>query len=196
MSMIIAVVGMPGSGKSTASDILVDMGLSYIRLGQLTIEKLKEAGLEVNEHNERRVREGLRREHGPAAYAILNFPKIDEMAKRQDVVVDGLYSWAEYLEFKSRYKEGCKVLCIYASPKTRYARLAKRAPSDDDPKHRDRALTAQEAWSRDKSQLENMDTGGPIAMADYTVVNEGSRDELDPALRELAGAFLSTSSRS
>jgi dephospho-CoA kinase len=39
-------------------------------------------------------------------------------------------------------------------------------------------LTAEEAASRDKSELENLAKGGPIAMADFTIVNESSCEEM------------------
>ncbi len=36
----------------------------------------------------------------------------------------------------------------------------------------------EEADSRDKSEIENINKGGPIAMADFTIVNEASLEEL------------------
>jgi hypothetical protein len=36
----------------------------------------------------------------------------------------------------------------------------------------------QEAASRDKAEIENVNKGGPIAMADFTIINESSLDEL------------------
>jgi dephospho-CoA kinase len=40
-------------------------------------------------------------------------------------------------------------------------------------------LTFEEAASRDKSEIENINKGGPIAMADFTIVNEASLKELE-----------------
>jgi dephospho-CoA kinase len=39
-------------------------------------------------------------------------------------------------------------------------------------------LNFSEASSRDKSEIENLNKGGPIAMADYTVTNESDLDDL------------------
>jgi len=36
-----------------------------------------------------------------AAYAILNLPAIDSALKKSNVVIDGLYSWEEYVTLKS-----------------------------------------------------------------------------------------------
>ncbi|MFH1638793.1 MAG: dephospho-CoA kinase, partial [Chloroflexota bacterium] len=56
-----------------------------------------------------------------------------------------------------------------ASPKTRYARLKGRA---------NRKLTPAEAASRDQAEIEKANKGGPIAMADFTISNELSLNEL------------------
>jgi dephospho-CoA kinase len=113
------------------------------------------------------------------AFAILNFPKIDEKLEKSNVIVDGLYSWSEYKEFKDKYHETFKVIAVYASPATRYQRLENRAAKHgDDPKMIFRSFSPKEAASRDYAEIENVEKGGPIAMADYTILNEGTMDEL------------------
>jgi dephospho-CoA kinase len=47
-----------------------------------------------------------------------------------------------------------------------------------------RPLTEEEALSRDYAELENLDKGAPIAFADYTVINDGTLDELHQALNK------------
>jgi dephospho-CoA kinase len=46
----------------------------------------------------------------------------------------------------------------------------------------------EEAVSRDHAEIENIEKGGPIALADYTIVNNGSREnlvgQLDRILRD------------
>jgi dephospho-CoA kinase len=39
-------------------------------------------------------------------------------------------------------------------------------------------LTNQEATERDKTEIENINKGGPIALADYTIINESALPEL------------------
>ncbi|MCX6815454.1 MAG: AAA family ATPase, partial [Candidatus Aenigmarchaeota archaeon] len=144
MNKMIAIVGMPGSGKTEASEYLVEKGFRFIRLGQLTLDEVKKRGLEPTEANERPIRERLRREHGMAAFATLNFPKIDELLKKGNVVVDGLYSWEEYLAFKEKYPK-IVVLCICASPEIRYKRLANRKLTADDRDMKKRQSTPDES---------------------------------------------------
>ncbi|MBM4446348.1 MAG: dephospho-CoA kinase [Chloroflexi bacterium] len=166
---VVSIVGMAGSGKSEVARVFERNGFKRIRFGDITDEEIRKRGLELNEENERHVRQQLRKEHGMAAYAKLNLPKIDALLKSSDVVVDGLYSWEEYTLLKSRYGDDFHVVAVWASPRARYDRLATRPI---------RPLTKEEAASRDIAELENTNKGGPIAMADFTIVNESSLENL------------------
>lgn len=167
--MIVALVGLCGAGKSEASRYFEDKNYENIYFGGLTMEELKKRGLEVNESNEKKVREELRQEHGMAAYAVLSLPKIKNALKNgKNVLIDGLYSWSEYKVLKKEYPE-IKVVAIYTYPALRYERLAKRI---------NRPLSEAHARSRDFSEIENLEKGGPIAMADFTVINNGTINDL------------------
>ncbi len=167
---VVAIVGMAGAGKSEVAKVFEKSGFKKVRFGDITDEEIKNRGLEPNEENERYIREQLRKEHGMAAYAKFNLPRIEASLKSSDVVVDGLYSWEEYTLLKECYGEGFSIVAVWASPATRYARLENRAK---------RPLTLEEAASRDKAEIENSNKGGPIAMADFTIVNEASLEELE-----------------
>ncbi len=146
-----------------------DKGFVTVRFGDVTDEELKKQGLELTEENERPVREAFRKKHGMAAYAILNLPRIDAALAKSNVVVDGLYSWEEYDYLKTHYGDDFMVVAVWSSPETRYARLSSRKV---------RPLTAKEAAGRDHAEIQNLDKGGPIAMADFTVINESSVNDL------------------
>lgn len=178
MHQMIAVVGMCGSGKSVACDVFRERGWEYIRFGQITMDKLISEGREVTPENEREVREALRAAHGMAAFAKLSIPKIDKALEAGSVVIDGLYSWAEYKVLKEKFGETLKVLCVYAPPALRYERLAGRLHDEDDKEHRNRQLSAEEARKRDYAEIEKIEKGGPIAMADFTLSNLGGIEEL------------------
>jgi len=166
---VVSVVGMTGAGKSEVAEVFEENGFTKIRFGDVTDEEMAGRGLEPNEENERYIREWLRREHGMAAYARLNLPRIDSALKYSDVVIDGLYSWEEYTFLKTYYKEDFFVVAVWASPRTRYGRLASRS---------NRPLSSEEAASRDRAEVENINKGGPIAMADFTLLNESSLESL------------------
>ena len=173
-------MGMAGSGKSEVARGFAKNGFKKVRFGDVTDEEVKKRGLELNEGNERYVRQQLRKEHGMAAYAKLNLPKIDALLKSSDVVVDGLYSWEEYTLLKSRYGDDFHVVAVWASPKTRYKRLSKRAV---------RPLMVEEAAGRDVAEVENTNKGGPIAMADFTIINEASLEDLEKETKKVISAL-------
>ena len=166
---VVSIVGMTGSGKSKVTRIFEENGYIRIRFGDITDQEIEKRGLELNEKNERYIRELLRQQHGMSAYATLNLPRIDSALKRSDVVIDGLYSWEEYIMLKNYYGENLCTVAIWASPKTRYTRLAGRF---------NRRLTTEEAISRDRAEIENINKGGPIAMAEFTIINESTPGKL------------------
>jgi dephospho-CoA kinase len=166
---VVAIVGMAGAGKSEVARMFEDHGFKKVRFGDITDEELKNRRLEAGEENERYIRQQLRREHGMAAYAKLNLLRIDISLKSSNVVLDGLYSWEEYILLKEYYGGQFTTVAVWASAATRHGRLADR---------KERPLTLEEAASRDKSEIENSNKGGPIAMADFTILNEASLEEL------------------
>jgi len=173
---VVSIVGMTGAGKSVVAKVFEDNGFTRIRFGDVTDEEIGKRGLELNEKNERYIRELLRKQHGMAAYAKLNLPRIDSALKHSDVVVDGLYSWEEYIFLKTHYGKDFCIVAVWASPRTRYARLTGRS---------NRCLTLEEATSRDRAEVENLNKGGPIAMADFTIINESSLESLETEAKRI-----------
>lgn len=160
---------MVGSGKSEVARVFKDKGFVIVRFGDITDEAIKKQGLSVSEVNERPIRERIRQEHGMAAYAKLSLPRIDAALKTSNVVVDGLYSWEEYTFLKDYYGDRFTVVAVWAPPNIRYGRLGNRQV---------RPLTPPQAASRDRSEIENLNKGSPIAMADFTILNNGSIKDL------------------
>jgi dephospho-CoA kinase len=176
VDVLLAIVGMPGSGKSDAAQFFSSKNIPILRFGDQTEIGLKEQGLPINEGNERAYREGLRKELGMAAMAIKIHPRIEEAAKTSRfIVLDGLYSWEELQYLKSVYP-ALQLLCMYASPTIRYERLSARPV---------RPLTQEEAMSRDVAEIENLNKGGPIAMADFMIDNTGTKESMIKQLEAL-----------
>lgn len=176
MNRIIGVVGMCGSGKSVVTEYLEKQGWERIYFGGVTIDEVKRRGLEVNETNERSVREELRRTYGPAAYAILLKEKIAAAAEKADTVLDGLYSWQEYTSLKETFGDKLEILAVISNRADRYKRLETRPV---------RPLTKESATARDYAEIENLAKGGPIAIADHYVMNDGTVDELIAQINKL-----------
>lgn len=173
---IVAVVGMPGAGKTTACDYFRKKKVPVLRFGDETDLGLKALGKELTEENERWYREKLRQDFGMSAYGVKIKPRIDQALKQNDLIfLDGLYSWEEYEYLKKEY-ENLSLLCIFASPKVRYRRLLKRKV---------RSLGVLEARQRDIAELINLHKGPPIALADHLIINESVVGKLYQALKEL-----------
>ncbi|MCI7241685.1 MAG: AAA family ATPase [Bacilli bacterium] len=175
MNKLYAIVGMCGSGKSIASDYLVSKGFNKVYFGGVTMDKLKEANLEVNPENEKMMREKLRSELGMGAFAIVLLPKIKECFNNGNTVLDGVYSYDEVKILKENFPE-LKIIAIVCDKDIRYDRLSIREV---------RPLTNEEASARDIAEVENIAKAPPIAMADYYILNNGSVEEYKTRLEEI-----------
>ena len=179
--MIIAVVGMTGSGKSVVSEVLRAEGIPTIRFGQFVIDEMKRRGLAETAESERLVREELRQVDGMAALAKLATPAIrEQLAKTGIVGIDGLYSYSEYRTLQEAFAQ-VVLLAVFTPRSLRYARLERRG---------ERPLSPAAAEARDRAEIENIEKGGPIALADYTLLNDGTADELAEKCRQLLRALL------
>ena len=162
MKKIIAIVGMPGAGKTETAEYLFSKGMPFVRFGEITEDEVRRRGLPLTTDNERIVREAIRKEGGMGAYALRAEPKINKLLEANEVIViDGLYSWEEYTYLKEKFP-GLILINVYAEPKVRYLRLSKRSI---------RPISLDECYLRDVAELEKLNKGGPIAIADYTIEN-------------------------
>jgi len=175
LNKIIAVVGMCGSGKSEAVKFFVENGYKRVYFGEVVMNEMKRLGLEVNEANERATRENLRKEFGMGAMAVKSLPVIEEFMKHSNVVIESLYSWEEFKILKDKFGDAFKLITIYTTKELRYERLLKRPF---------RPLTNEESKSRDISEIEKLDKGGPIAYTDYLIMNDGTLDEMNAELKK------------
>ncbi len=175
---LIAVVGMCGSGKSTAVDYLTEHNIPKVYFGGVVINAVKEAGLEVNETNEKMIREKLREDEGKDAIVnrvVKDVKKLIEAGQKR-IVLDGLYSWTEYKVLRKEFPDEMTVVAIVTPKALRRERLANRPV---------RPLTPAEVAERDRSEIENLEKGGPIAIADYYVDNSGTIEEFHEAFGKL-----------
>ena len=175
MGKIVAIVGMCGSGKSVATKYFEDNNYKVIYFGGVTMKKLEEAGMEVTPENEKYMREKLRDEYGMAAYAIVLLDEIKEAQKNGNVVLDGVYSWSELKVLQDEFDD-LTVISIIVDKNKRYERLSNREV---------RPLTNIQAKERDIAEIENLEKGGPIAFADYFILNNGNLDEYMTSIKNV-----------
>ena len=179
---VIALLGMPGSGKTEVIEYLMEKyAWKKVYFGEVTFDEMEARGLAPTQANERLVREDLRALHGKEYYAKKVVEKLEKLSEEKVVLVESLYSWEEFLVLKDRFGENLFTIAVHSSPKTRYARLLNR------PK---RPLTLEEARSRDYAQIVNLSQGGPIAMADFVLVNEGTKEKLQDEVDKVTENIL------
>ena len=167
---ILAIVGMAGSGKSTAVDYLTERNIPKVYFGGVVLNALKEAGLEVTPENEKMMREGLREKEGKdfvVNRAIVEAKNLINAGQKR-IVLDGVYSWTEYKILRKEFPNEMTVIAVVTPKALRRERLATRPV---------RPLTAAEVAERDRSEIENLEKGGPIAIADYYIDNSGTIEE-------------------
>jgi dephospho-CoA kinase len=174
---VLALVGMAGSGKTVCAQHLEQRGFLQFRFGSLVVDEVARRGQPITPENERVVREEFRARYGMDAMAQLALPRLQTMlAQRPCIVIDGLYSFSEYKTLQRDLNGQLIVVAVVADRALRYARLAQRP---------ERPLTAEQALERDYQEIERIEKGGPIAIADYTLLNNGSVPELLAALDAL-----------
>ena len=168
---IIALVGLAGSGKSSAVEYLTEKGFPKIYFGGVIYKAMDEAGIEKTWDNQQKFREEIRRREGKDFVIKRVIKNIHDLinAGQNKIVLDGLYTWSEYKFLKHEFPGQVVVIAIVTPKYLRYQRMAKRI---------ERPMQPHEVDQRDWSEIENLEKGGPIAIADYFIINDGSLEQL------------------
>jgi len=175
---VIGIVGLPGSGKSEAADVAVEMGVPVVTMGDVIRAECRERGLDpATDHGT--VAKALREENGPGAIAQRSLPIIeDERDGNDTVLVDGIRSDVEVEAFRGAFGDAFLLVEIHAPFDLRAERLDLRG----------RDASAEEGGEsledRDARELGfGMDEA--IAMADVTIENTDSLDAFQERIRSL-----------
>ncbi len=168
---IIALVGLAGSGKSSAVEYLTEKGFPKIYFGGVIYKAMDEAGIEKTWDNQQQFREEIRHREGKDFVIKRVIKNIHDLinAGQNKIVLDGLYTWSEYKFLKHEFPGQVVVIAIVTPKYLRYQRMAKRI---------ERPMQPHEVDQRDWSEIENLEKGGPIAIADYFIINDGSLEQL------------------
>ncbi|MEB2837386.1 MAG: AAA family ATPase [Desulfurococcales archaeon] len=177
MPWILAVVGMPASGKSTVSRMLSGaLGCPVVSMGDAVRREAARRGLEPTPENIEGLAAELRREHGRGAVALLVLDDVSRAVREAGcAIVEGARS-PEEIPVLARLGRVC-VLAVHASPRTRLERLRARGRPGE---------TGWEALRlRDRANLD-FGVGELIALADYMIVNEWGLGELEAQVSRVA----------
>lgn len=175
---IIAFVGLAGSGKSSAVEYLTAKGIPKIYFGGIIYKAMEEAGIEVTWESQRQFREEIREKEGKdfvVKRAIKEARNLIDAGQHR-IVLDGLYSWSEYKILKHEFPGEMTVVAVVTPKHMRKARMAKRP---------ERPMTSQEIDERDWAEIENLEKGGPIAIADFFIHNDGDLENLKKQINRI-----------
>ncbi|MEM2177187.1 MAG: AAA family ATPase [Archaeoglobaceae archaeon] len=179
MPMIIAFVGYPLSGKSTAAQIAKEFGIPVVVMGDVVREEAKKLGLKETAENLGRIAEELRKREGMDAIAKRCISKIKSLGPI--VLVDGIRGIDEVKAFKKEFN--VVLIAIEAPLEIRFERAKQRMRSDD-------VQTIAELIERDRRE-EFFGLKEAMEIADFTIENRGDIEEFKEKIRAILKRILS-----
>lgn len=177
---ILAIVGMSGSGKSVLVDYLTDKGYPKVYFGGMIYKEMEKRGIErtADGESEKQFREMIRETEGKdwVVRQVIAETKDLISAGQKRIVLDGVYSWTEYKTLKHEFPRALTFIAVVVDKNLRYDRVANRPG---------RAFDSAAIRERDRSEIENLEKGGPIAAADYYILNNSTIENSTARLAEI-----------
>ena len=132
MSRVLAVCGMPGSGKGEFAQVFMEAGIPVRSMGDMVREEVARRELEVVPEVFGQVASDLRRQFGEDVLAVRLTAAVDELLNTHSLVlIDGLRGTAEYNVFRSTWGERFQSVAIHTDKDIRFERMRTRGRSED-----------------------------------------------------------------
>jgi dephospho-CoA kinase len=170
---VIAICGLPGSGKTTAIEALQDLG-TVVTMGDVVRSEVRKRNLEPTGNNIGKIAKELRKKDGSAIIAQKCVELIKEI-KSEVFFVDGVRSLSEVNVFRKFWK--FPVIAIIVKEEDRFTWLFERNRIDD-PKN------LEELEERDRREIQ-FGLEEVLKNADYFVKNDSTIEELKHNIRNL-----------
>lgn len=178
MRRVVAICGMPGSGKGVFGEVAQELGLPVRSMGDQIRAEVESRGLAGDPHVFGRVALELRAEFGDQILADRMAPVVEaDLQSNPLVIIEGMRGVAERDIFVQHWDDDFGVLAIEASAESRFNRIQQRGRAEDG----DRAAFAE----RDEREL-RWGLGELISEATWELTNQ---DGLD-AFREACITWL------
>lgn len=184
--MLLGITGTDGSGKGTVVEYLVnEKGFVHYSARAIWEEEFVKRGMESNRANMRLVANELRAEHGNDFLVTYYLKKMEE-EQPEHAVIESIRTTAEA---DTLCKNGGILLAVDADQKLRYERIQARKSSSDQ-------ISFEEFKKHEELEMNDPDPHGMqkakvIAMADYTVYNDGTLEELHAQIEEVLSRIAS-----
>ncbi|MEE2811689.1 MAG: AAA family ATPase [Candidatus Thermoplasmatota archaeon] len=174
MSRIVAVVGMPGSGKGVLARVAADAGIIVFSMGDIVREALLQSQLDETPENVASTALSIREKHGEAIVAHRMLPRIQAIEGDDLILIEGVRQSIEMDVFREAFGDDFTILAIQADARVRSHRIAGRGRGEDG--------TSDDILKRD---MRETDWGLPelIKSADETLVNDVNLDTFESRCR-------------
>jgi len=169
--MIIGITGTNGAGKGTVVEYLIQKGFAHHSMSGFITEEIKRRGMPVNRDSMRIVGNDLRQIHHPAYVMEALFLRAKEDGG--DAIIEALRAIGE-AEFLKKHQ--VPLLAVDANRKVRYERIFLRGSEKDQVSFED--FSRQEDLELAQEANHEMNINGVMKMADATVMNDGTIEEL------------------
>lgn len=170
--MILGVTGTNGAGKGAVVDALKEEGFMHYSVREEITRELARRGLPADRPHMGALGNELREKNGPAYFVTL-FKMRAQAEGAADLVIESLRSVGEAQALK---EAGGVVLAVDADRKLRYERAVLRGSSTD--KVDFDTWVAQEEKEWGNAAASQMNIPAVMHMADYTLTNNGTLEEL------------------
>lgn len=129
MANVVAVCGMPGSGKGEFAAVLDQAGIPIVSMGDMIRAEVRQRGLVEEPHVFGQVAAELRAQHGEEVLAVRLCERVDELLEGHPLVlIEGLRGTAEDDVFSQRWGELYRTVAIVADAELRFERIQQRGP--------------------------------------------------------------------
>ena len=175
MAWVVAVCGMPGSGKGEFAAVLSQAGVPVVSMGDMIRAEVRAQGLVEEPHIFGEVAAALRAEHGEDVLAVRLCERVDELLETHEMVlIEGLRGTAEDAVFSARWGNTYLTVAIEADAELRFSRIVQRGRSEDGDRAAFEARNERErGWG-----LEHL-----IAEANNAIHNDVELDEFQARCR-------------
>ncbi len=132
MGQVVAVCGMPGSGKGEFAAVIAEQGVPVLSMGDMVRAEVRRQELAESPGIFGEIAAQLRAQFGEDVLAVRLADAVDELlAKHPVVLIEGMRGTAERTVFLARWGEAFASLAVDASPDVRFERIQHRGRTED-----------------------------------------------------------------
>jgi dephospho-CoA kinase len=132
MGRVLAVCGLPGSGKGEFASVMERNGIPILSMGDMVRAEVSRLNIEESPGIFGEIAAQLRAEFGDDVLAKRLCEAVDKLLDTNEIIlIEGLRGTAEFDLFNSRWGDNFSTIAITASRQTRFERTQTRGRSED-----------------------------------------------------------------